>query len=92
MRVGRKITQAFGLRHSPRLRKVVIGVIGGTVLLIGIALLLLPGPAAIVIPIGLIILATEFAWARRVLRSGKNAADRVRRGRWRDFFSFTRQA
>lgn len=37
---------------------------GGTVLLIGIAMIVTPGPAILVIPIGLGILATEFAWAR----------------------------
>lgn len=49
------------------LRKLIVAVIGGTVLLIGIALIVLPGPAFIVIPIGLAILATEFAWARRAV-------------------------
>jgi tellurite resistance protein TerC len=48
-------------------KKVVIGVIGGTVLLLGVAMIVLPGPAIIVIPVGLGILATEFAWARRYL-------------------------
>jgi uncharacterized protein (TIGR02611 family) len=52
----------------PALRKLIIAVIGGTVLLIGIALIVLPGPAFIVIPVGLAILATEFAWARRALK------------------------
>ena len=51
----------------PPLRKLMIAVIGGTILLIGIALLVLPGPAFLVIPIGLAILATEFAWARRAV-------------------------
>jgi tellurite resistance protein TerC len=37
---------------------------GGTVLLIGIAMIILPGPAVLVIPVGLGILATEYAWAR----------------------------
>jgi uncharacterized protein (TIGR02611 family) len=46
-------------------KKVAIGIIGGTVLLIGIALLVLPGPAFLVIPAGLAILATEFEWAER---------------------------
>jgi uncharacterized membrane protein len=92
MQLGRKIAAAFGLRRSPRLRKIVIAVIGGTILLIGIALLLLPGPAAIVIPIGLVILTSEFAWARHVLRRGKSAVERVRRGRWRNFFSFSHEA
>lgn len=53
------------------LRKLFIGIIGGTVLLIGIALIVLPGPAFIVIPIGLTILATEFAWARRAIARAK---------------------
>ena len=46
-------------------------VTGGTVLLIGIAMILLPGPAFLVIPAGLAILAVEFAWAKRLLRSAK---------------------
>jgi tellurite resistance protein TerC len=53
------------------LRKLIIAVIGGTVVLIGIALIVLPGPAFIVIPIGLAILATEFAWAQRALARAK---------------------
>jgi len=52
-------------------RKVIVGVIGGTILLIGLALTVLPGPAFIVIPIGLSILASEFVWARRVVRRGR---------------------
>jgi|GEM_PF-1460467 len=48
--------------------KRVIWVIAGfTVLLIGIVMIVLPGPAIIVIPMGLAILATEFIWARRLL-------------------------
>lgn len=49
----------------------IIGVIGVTVLLLGIALIFLPGPAFLVIPIGLAILATEFAWARLLLKKVK---------------------
>jgi tellurite resistance protein TerC len=66
-------------------RKVVVGVVGGTVVLIGIALLFLPGPAFLVIPIGLAILGLEFAWARRWLRRVRertlDAANRLRSGR-----------
>ena len=47
--------------------KVVILVIGVSVLLIGAAMIFLPGPAIIVIPAGLAILATEFGWARILL-------------------------
>jgi hypothetical protein len=56
---------AFKAVAAP-LRKLIIALIGGTILLIGVALIVLPGPALIVIPIGLAILATEFAWARRM--------------------------
>jgi len=50
-----------------QVRKLVIAVIGFTVLGIGLVLLVLPGPAFLVIPAGLAILAIEFAWARRLL-------------------------
>ena len=46
-------------------KRIVILITGGVVLLIGIALLVLPGPAIVVIPVGLSIFAIEFAWARR---------------------------
>jgi len=55
-------------------RRVIVSVIGGTVLLIGVALLVLPGPAFIVIPIGLAILASEYAWARRWLKKARQIA------------------
>lgn len=53
-----------------KLRKLLLGVAGGTVLCIGIIMLVLPGPACLVIPLGLGILATEFDWARRVRDRG----------------------
>lgn len=55
-------------------RRIVIAVVGSTVLLVGIILLVTPGPAFIVIPAGLGILAMEFAWARRWLRKAKDMA------------------
>ena len=61
------------------MKRVVVGIIGGTVVLIGIAMLVFPGPGLIVIPAGLAILATEFVWAKRWLRSGKGAIHR-----WKD--------
>ena len=51
-----------------RMRKPVIAVFGGTVLLVGVAMIVLPGPAIVVIPLGLAILAMEFLWARRWLK------------------------
>jgi tellurite resistance protein TerC len=54
-----------------RIKRIVVTVVGGTVLALGIALIVLPGPAFIVMPGGLAILAIEFAWARRWLRSAR---------------------
>lgn len=42
-------------------------VVGFTLLLGGLAMLVLPGPAFLVIPIGLAILSLEFAWAEELL-------------------------
>jgi len=56
--------------------RIVVLVVGSTVVIIGVALLVLPGPAFVVIPLGLAILATEFAWARRWLRRIKETADK----------------
>jgi tellurite resistance protein TerC len=48
--------------------KAVTLVVGGTVLALGMAMIVLPGPALLVIPLGLTILATQFLWARRLLQ------------------------
>ncbi|HET9862207.1 MAG TPA: PGPGW domain-containing protein [Steroidobacteraceae bacterium] len=58
-------------------KRIVIGVVGGTVLVIGIAMIVLPGPAFVVIPVGLGILSLEFAWARNWLRKVKTKARSV---------------
>ena len=49
------------------LKRILIAVAGGSVLLAGVIMIVLPGPAIVVIPAGLAILAVEFAWAREVL-------------------------
>jgi len=58
-------------------KRIVVAVVGGTVTLIGIALIILPGPAFLVIPIGLSILATEFVWARRFLQRARQMVARA---------------
>lgn len=50
-------------------RRIVVGVVGGTVVLVGVVLIFVPGPAFVVIPAGLAILGAEFAWARRWLKT-----------------------
>lgn len=59
-----------------RVKRLVITIIGLMVLGVGIAMIVLPGPAVIVIPVGLGILATEFVWARRLLQLVKERLPR----------------
>jgi uncharacterized protein (TIGR02611 family) len=61
------------------MKKFFIALMGGTVVLIGVAMLVLPGPGALVIAGGLAILATEFIWARSALRNGKSAVAKALR-------------
>ncbi len=67
----------------PWARRIVVAVIGGTIVLVGIAMVVLPGPAIIVIPLGLGVLGLEFAWARHWLRklraTATDVVNRVRR-------------
>lgn len=49
-------------------RRIAVAVVGSTVLLLGVVMIVTPGPALVVIPIGLAILSIEFAWARFWLR------------------------
>lgn len=60
------------------MKKIVVAIMGGTVVLIGLAMLVLPGPGLVVILGGVAILATEFIWARRWMNKGKRTA-----GRWK---------
>jgi tellurite resistance protein TerC len=54
------------------IKRVVILLIGTSVVIIGIIMIFTPGPAVVVIPAGLAILATEFLWARHLLNYFKN--------------------
>jgi tellurite resistance protein TerC len=63
-------------------KTVITTVIGFTVLAIGAAMLILPGPGIVVIGIGLLILSAEFVWAKRALDRMKDGAKRVR-DQWR---------
>lgn len=57
------------LQQAKRIIKIVIGF---TVLITGLAMIALPGPAILVIPAGLAILATEFIWAKKLLERIRN--------------------
>jgi uncharacterized protein (TIGR02611 family) len=62
---------AFLVKSLKRAKRVITAVVGFTVLLLGVVMIFLPGPAMLVVPIGLAILATEFVWARRLLKKAK---------------------
>jgi uncharacterized protein (TIGR02611 family) len=55
--------------------RVAFAVAGVTLVLGGLAMLVLPGPAFVVIPIGLALLSLEFAWAGRLLDKSLEKAD-----------------
>lgn len=63
---------AFFSKSLRQVRRLVIAVIGFTVLAIGLVMVVLPGPALLVIPVALGILATEFVWAKNLINKVKN--------------------
>ncbi len=65
-------------------RRIAVLVVGSTVLAVGVVMIVAPGPAIVVIPVGLAILGVEFAWAKmwlRKLREGISAQNAKRRSR-----------
>jgi uncharacterized protein (TIGR02611 family) len=65
-------------QRSPVYRGLFV-VVGATLVLAGLAMLILPGPALVVIPIGLAILSLEFVWAERMLDTALVKADAAKR-------------
>jgi uncharacterized protein (TIGR02611 family) len=61
-------------------KRIAIGIVGGSVLVVGLCMVVLPGPAFVVIPAGLAILGVEFAWARIWLKKVKTKSQEVARG------------
>ena len=65
------------LKSLKQVKRLIVAVIGFTILGIGIAMIVLPGPAILVIPLGLSILATEFVWAKKFLEKVKSKLKRT---------------
>lgn len=59
-------------------KRIAVAIVGGAVVMAGIAMLVLPGPGFVVIIAGLAILATEFAWARAALDRAKQKAEQAK--------------
>lgn len=66
--VDRVVRAEAAFRAVRLARKLIVLVVGLTVVLFGVIMIVTPGPAIVVIPAGLAILATEFIWARRILK------------------------
>ena len=60
-----------------QIRKLVIFLIGTSIVLTGCVLFFTPGPAIIVIPVGLAVLATEFIWAKKLLKKFKETTSSI---------------
>ena len=62
---------------SPILKRVLVGIVGGLITILGVVALIAPGPGWLIIFAGLGILGTEFAWAARALKTAKGVASRA---------------
>lgn len=59
------------MKTLKQIKKIIVAIVGFTVLIIGFLMVVLPGPAVIFIPLGLTILASEFVWAELWLKKVK---------------------
>ena len=68
-------------RHRQRsfLARMLYAILGFTVLIAGLLMLVLPGPALIVIPVGLALLSLEFVWAEGLLERALVHGDNAKR-------------
>ena len=72
------MSRSAGRRTLDVTYRLFVLVIGGLVALAGVAMLVLPGPGWLVIILGVAILATEYAWAHRLLQRVKDWAERAK--------------
>jgi uncharacterized membrane protein len=65
-------------KFHPTVRKVVVGIVGGIFFIAGIVMIVTPGPAVVFVPLGLLLLASEFKWAERWARKATAILNRGR--------------
>ena len=58
-------------------KRFAVTILGFGLLLLGGAMMVLPGPGILVIVAGLAVLATEYVWAQRLLKTAKSQAEKV---------------
>jgi tellurite resistance protein TerC len=62
------------------MKKLIVSIVGTFVLCLGVVMIVLPGPAIVLIPLGIAILSLEFEWARKLLEWGKRKLRATRNG------------
>lgn len=76
-----RVERARDWSHGSRTRRALwhtgIVVAGGGLIVAGLLMLVLPGPGWAAIILGLVVLASEYAWAHRVLQPVRRVADRA---------------
>ena len=78
-----KVRHALRLHKLPKWARVfVVSLVGGLSLVAGVAMIFMPGPAIVFIPLGLFLLASEFQWAERWAQKLVDSFDRLR-AKWR---------
>ena len=70
--------QKLWLKTIRQARKLIVFVVGLTLLLCGVVMLVTPGPGLLLILAGLGLLAVKFVWARRLLRKIKAKGEELR--------------
>ncbi len=75
----------FVIKSLKQARRIVILVIGLTVLVFGAAMLFLPGPGVATIVIGLALLGTEFVWAKKLMKRFKKHANNLKNSLMNNF-------
>ncbi len=66
------------IKNFKSVKRAIKIVVGFTILLVGIALLVLPGPGMLIIVFGLIILSAEYIWAQKLLEKGKLGLNKLK--------------
>ena len=58
-------------------KRIAVSIVGGAFVVLGLAMLVLPGPGILVVVVGFAILGTEYAWAAAALARTKRTAERA---------------
>lgn len=79
-----KVSRFLRLDRLPPLpRKILVALTGGLFLIPGLIMIITPGPAFVLIPLGLAVLGLEFPWAHAALGKIRDAL-RAARNKWKN--------